>query len=111
MFRTPEFEIKRSKDDQEYFVLRARNGKIILVSEMYKSRASVYKGIESVRVNSKRKGAFVKTQDKTGEYRFTLRAANNKVVGQSQGYNSRWGRLIGIASVKLNAPRAVIVED
>lgn len=111
MFRNPEFEIKRSKDGQEYFVLKARNGKVILVSETYKSRAAVHTGIESVRVNSNRKGAFKKSRDKSGEFRFVLRAKNNKVIAQSEGYNTRWGRLIGIASVKLNAPNATIVED
>jgi len=109
MLRKPEFDIRRSKDGQEYFVLKARNGKVILLSELYKSTASVKKGIESVRFNSDRKGAFVKFRDKSGEFRFTLRAKNNKVIGQSEGYKTRWGRLIGILSVKLNAPLATIV--
>ena len=111
MFRKAEFQIKNSKDGQQYFVLKAPNGETILVSETYKSSAGVRNGIKSVMTNCKRKGAFSKFKDVSGELRFTLKAKNNKVIGQSEGYKTRFGRLIGIASVKINAPTAEIVED
>ncbi|MFT6983413.1 MAG: hypothetical protein ACJAUD_002185 [Crocinitomicaceae bacterium] len=45
------FERKISNDDQYYFVLKARNGEIIGVSEMYRQRAGMENGIESVMKN------------------------------------------------------------
>jgi len=110
MSKNSKFEIKSSNNGQDYFVLKARNGKVILVSETYKSLSSLRKGIESVRLNVSRKGAFVKSRDKSGEFRFTLRANNNKTIGQSEGYKTRLGRWMGITSVKLNAPKANIIE-
>jgi uncharacterized protein YegP (UPF0339 family) len=57
------FEIKKSKNGQYYFVLKAGNGEIIAQSEQYKSKASALNGIESVKTNAP--GA--KVEDETGE--------------------------------------------
>lgn len=42
------FEIRDSKDGKYYFVLKARNNKIIGTSEIYNSKSSASDGIESV---------------------------------------------------------------
>ncbi len=42
------FEIKESKDKKYYFILIARNNKIIGTSEMYNQKDSALNGIESV---------------------------------------------------------------
>ena len=48
--RKPKFEYHRSKaDDQWYWRLKARNGKVIAVSEGYKTKRACLGGIESVR--------------------------------------------------------------
>ena len=44
-----EFEIRRSKDDQFYFVLQAANNEIVAVSEMYTAKASAKNGIDAVK--------------------------------------------------------------
>lgn len=46
------FEIKKRKDGQFQFNLKAGNGEIIATSEAYKQKASALKGIESVRKNA-----------------------------------------------------------
>lgn len=46
------FEIKQSEDGQYYFVLRAKNRKVIAVSELYTKKHNCIKGIESVMVNA-----------------------------------------------------------
>lgn len=48
--------------------------------------------------------------DKSGEYRFRLRARNGQIIAVSQAYKSREGCMKGIESVKMNAPVARIVE-
>ncbi len=39
------FEIKKAKDGEFYFHLKATNGQVILASEMYKQKSSVGNGI------------------------------------------------------------------
>ncbi len=46
------YEIKKAKNGQYHFNLKASNGEIILSSEMYASKASAENGIASVQSNS-----------------------------------------------------------
>lgn len=57
------FEIKKRKDGQFQFNLKAGNGEVIATSEAYKQKASAMKGIESVRRNA----PDAKVVDSTGE--------------------------------------------
>jgi len=45
------YDRRVSKDNQDYFVLKAANGEIIGRSEMYKSKAAMENGIQSVMKN------------------------------------------------------------
>jgi uncharacterized protein YegP (UPF0339 family) len=47
-----QYERLPAAGDQHYFVLRARNGQVIGMSEMYRSRAGRDSGIESVKLNA-----------------------------------------------------------
>jgi uncharacterized protein YegP (UPF0339 family) len=42
------FNLHRSSDNQFYFTLRARNGRVLMTSETYKTKAMARKGIKSV---------------------------------------------------------------
>lgn len=48
----PKFELYQDKAGQYRFRLKARNGKIIAVSEGYTGRAGCINGIESVKINA-----------------------------------------------------------
>jgi hypothetical protein len=48
------FVLKRSANGKYHFNLQAANGEIIATSELYESKASAQKGIESVRVSAPR---------------------------------------------------------
>ena len=106
------FELKKSKDGQFMFNLKAAHGQVILTSELYKTKPSAENGIESVRKNSAREGAFeVKaTATAKGEPYFILKATNGQEVGRSEYYSSTKAMENGIESVKKNAPEAK-VED
>lgn len=43
------FVIKKSKNDKFYFILKARNGEVVAVSEMYESKQGCKKGIRAVK--------------------------------------------------------------
>lgn len=49
-------------------------------------------------------------KDAKGEYRFRLIAPNGEIIAVGEGYVDKAGCLNGIASVKLNAPKAEIVD-
>lgn len=51
------YEIKKAKNGQYHFNLKASNGEIILSSEMYASKASAENGIASVQSNSRKKAS------------------------------------------------------
>lgn len=78
------FHLKKAKDGQFHFNLHAANGEIILTSELYKAKDSALGGIESVRKNSQRDGAYEVKPASNGKFHFVLKATNGQVVGQSQ---------------------------
>lgn len=104
------FELKKSKDGQFMFNLKASNGQVILTSELYTTKPSAENGIESVRKNSSREGAFEVKANANGEPYFILKATNGQVIGRSEYYSSKAAMEKGIESVKKNAPEAAI-ED
>ena len=98
------------KGDQWHFDLQAGNYEPILHSEMYESKGAAENGVESVRKNSQRDGAFELKETSNGHYHFVLKAINGQVIGQSEMYTSESGAKNGIESVKKNAPEAEVVE-
>lgn len=46
------FELKKAKNGQFHFNLKAGNGQIIATSEMYMSKAAALNGIESIKKNA-----------------------------------------------------------
>lgn len=105
------FVLKTASNGQFHFNLHAGNSEVILSSEQYKARQSALDGIESVRKNSQREGAFEVKAAAGGKYHFVLKATNGQVVGQSQLYASEAGAVAGTESVKKNAPEAALQDD
>jgi len=108
------------------FDLKATNGQVIATSEVYETKASCLKGIESVKKNAPIANVEDQTaenfetvthpkfelyQDKAGEYRFRLKARNGEIIAVSEGYTAKASCENGIESVKKNAPEAEIVEE
>ena len=104
------FELKKGKDGKFRFNLKATNGQVILSSEAYESKAACLNGIESVKKNAVREGAFQTEVAKNGKPFFNLKATNGQVIGTSQMYASEISCNNGIESVKKNAPEASTVE-
>lgn len=62
-------------------------------------------------VNKMNEGKFTLFKAANGQFYFNLRAANNRIIMQSQGYAAKRGAMKGIASVKRYAPAAVFVDS
>lgn len=108
------------------FDLYAANGQTILTSEVYTTMAACRKGIASVAKNAPAAKVEDRTvencktltnpkfelyRDKTGFYRFRLKARNGEIIAVSETYTARAGCLNGIESVKKNAMDAEILEE
>ena len=107
------------------FDLKAGNGEVIATSEVYTTEAACKKGIESVKKNAAIAGVEDQTvegfekvkhpkfeiyEDKSGEFRFRLKASNGEVIAQSEGYKAKASCNNGVESVVKNAPEAEVVE-
>jgi uncharacterized protein len=55
-------------------------------------------------------GKFEISKDKSGKYRFHLKAANGEIIAASQGYETKESAEKGIESIKTNAPDAKVVD-
>ena len=104
------FEIKKAKDGEFFFHLKAGNGQIILASEMYKEKASAENGIASVKKNSPDDANYERKDTKNDQFMFNLKAANHQIIGTSETYTTVAARDHGIESVKTNAPKATVHE-
>lgn len=104
------------------FNLFAGNGEIIgRCTQGYSSKDACKVGIEAVKTNSKAKivdttldesatGSRYEIYMSGNEYRFRLKAQNGENILASEGYVLKQGCKNGIASVKENAPDAVVEE-
>lgn len=104
------FELKKTRGGKFTFNLKAVNGRVILTSQSYKTKAAAKNGIKSVCTNCNKDARFEQKASKKGQPFFVLLAANKQVIGKSQMYSNKASMLKGIASVKKSAPKAK-VED
>ncbi len=100
------FELKNKEGSNYHFTLKAKNGQVILTSEVYNSKSAAENGIASVQKNSSDDGRYERKTAKNGKFFFNLKAGNGQVIGSSQMYSSESGMENGINSVKENAAGA-----
>jgi uncharacterized protein YegP (UPF0339 family) len=105
------FDIKKSSADEPYFVLKAGNGEVILVSEMYSSKSAAQNGIASVQKNASDDGRYSRMKSSNEKHYFNLKATNGEIIGTSEMYESTSGMENGINSVKKNAPGAKVNDQ
>ena len=116
----------RTTEKGSRFVLKAGNGEVIAVSQMYASLDGCVNGVASVKNNAPEANVEDQTVegfekqpcpkfevyvDKAGEYRFRLCASNGENIAASEGYVRKDSALNGIDSIRRNAPEAEVVED
>lgn len=104
------YEILKGKGGYR-FNLIAPNGRIILSSETYTSKAGARNGIGSVKKNAKTKSRYEVREARNGEEYFVLKARNGEPIGRSETYESPSGTATGMASVQQNARGARIDDE
>lgn len=120
------FVIKPAKSGGYVFNLKAGNGEIIAVSEVYNSLDACKNGVQSVKTNApeaaledqtapdfttEKNPKFEMYTDKAGEFRFRLKAKNGQIIATGEGYKAKAGCQNGIESIRKNAPEAEIVIE
>ncbi len=105
------FELFKDKRGEFRFRLKAANGEIVLQSEGYKEEAGALNGVESVRKNAVRAGAFESKSEAGGKPYFVLKAANGEIIGMSETYSSASACQAGMDCVKDIAPSAELVKQ
>ncbi len=102
------YELRRNKEDQFYFVLRAGNREIILTGELHTQRESAEQDIISVQENCGIEQCYdTKVSSNDSPY-FILTDENNATLGSSQEYSSEAACTRGIASVQRNGITTVV---
>lgn len=107
------------------FGLKAANGEVIATGgEVYSSLDSVKNGVKSVETNApeaavedhtiegyqtEKNPKFEIYSDKSGEFRFRLKAKNGQVIAVSEGYTSKANCKNGIESVKKNSVNSPVI--
>jgi uncharacterized protein len=104
------YELKKAADGQFMFNLRAGNNEVVLTSETYTTKRAAEGGIDSVRANAGRVGAFERRKAVDGSPYFVLKAANGEPIGCSETYSSASSMEHGIASVRMNAASTTVKE-
>ena len=119
------FVVKEAKGGLR-FNLKAGNGEIIGVSEVYSTESACMNGIESVRKNAVEakledqtvadftpvtNPKFEVYKDKAGEFRFRLKARNGEIILVGEGYKAKASCLNGIDSIRRNAPDSPVVKE
>ena len=100
------------------FDLKASNGEVIAMSEVYTTKEACLGGIESVKTNApiasledqtregyetEKNPKFEIYTDKASEFRFRLKAKNGQIIAVSEGYKSHASAMNGIESVRKNS--------
>ena len=112
------YVIKETKNGGFKFDLKAGNGQVIASSQVYKSLKACKGGIASISVNAplaateeqtvegyekQKNPKFEIYADKSGEFRFRLKAKNGQIIATGEGYKAMKSCLNGIASIRKNA--------
>ena len=119
------FVVKEAKGGLR-FNLKAGNGEVIGVSQVYATEDTCMNGIASVKKNAVEakledqtvadfapvtNPKFEVYKDKAGEFRFRLKARNGEIILSGEGYKAKASCLNGIDSIRRNAPDAPIVKE
>lgn len=105
------FIITKRTNGEFQFNLISGNGRVILSSEGYFSKASCENGLSSVKYNSQDDSKYDRKTSANGKFYFSLKASNGQIIGTSEMYENEASRENGIASVKANAQGAVIEDQ
>lgn len=102
------FELNKSSGDQYRFILKARNGGVILINGFYTIKGAVEGGVASVQANNPLDECYEKKTAVNGKLHLDLKVANHRIIGNSQLYVNEQSRETGTAPVKTDGASQTI---
>ena len=103
------FQIFQSDKNQEYyFRMVAKNGKIVLQSEGYTTKQAAENGVESVMRNGRNINNYKRKIAENGKNHFSIIASNGQTIAQSQMYENRGGMEQTIQSIAASVEKAQV---
>lgn len=100
IFGRNKYEVRKDVNGELYFVLKAANGEIVLISESYKNKNGLLNGIDSVKSNATVRENFEIRDSKDGKSYFVLKAKNGEIIGKSETYENKESALKTINSIE-----------
>lgn len=105
------FELRKTDGGQFNFSLKNDDGKTLLKSEQYQSKASAENGIESIRKNSTEDARYAKEVATSGKLYFNLKATNGQIIGTSVLYGEEKEQQAAMDAVKTQAAKAKVDDQ
>jgi uncharacterized protein YegP (UPF0339 family) len=105
------FVASKAKNGEDYFNLKSVDGRTLLRSEMYTTKAACYNGIESVRNNCQEDKRYDRKVSSNNKHYFNLKATNGQVIGTSDMFESAEEMENIIGSVKMNGITTTLEEN
>lgn len=91
-----------AKKQKKYFVLLAKNGKVVFNSEMYTNQAGVVVGQIAVMHYGIDPKNYILLQSDNGQWYYILRSHNNKVIGHTETYVTKGNAKRGLKGIIKN---------
>lgn len=91
-------EIKKEKENEYVFTLKAESGTILLNSIPFSNKNKVREVLSSLHYSTKK--VFERKTNHTGEFLFNVKNNNGQLIGSSQLYSSEAGMENGIKNLQ-----------
>ncbi|TIC83108.1 YegP family protein [Crenobacter intestini] len=104
------FEISASSNGKFLFNLKARNGQVILTSQLFDSLHHAVEAAQALQQDNKLADRIHRKVSTAGEPYFSIHGDGDKVIARSQMYSSNTAMEKGIDSVLEHAPQALLVD-
>lgn len=104
------FEVSATSNGKFMFNLKARNGQVILSSQLFDSVHHAIEAAQSLQQDRKLAERVHRKTSSAGEPYFSIHGDGDKVVARSEMYSSKAAMEKGIDSVLDHAPTAQLID-
>ena len=93
-------EVKKGKNDTFQFRLKTADGKTLLKSVEFETKAEIEKTVKQLQPLAFKQHSIERKTNYDGHFLFNLKDKNGKVIGNSMLYNSEAGMENGISNLR-----------
>ncbi|MAT39266.1 MAG: hypothetical protein CL946_06655 [Ectothiorhodospiraceae bacterium] len=105
------WDLRKSRNGQYYFTLKAGNSEIILTSPRFDNKHDAVEGIKSAADNAPYASRYERFTTTTNHPIFMLKTVNGRILGTSELYDTESERDSGIDAVRTHGPTAILKDN